>query len=218
MANSRRRIFYAADLHLGHRSMPKYEKAAHVPNAPDTVEDRDRLIMENWNATVSRNDDVWILGDVAYAPETAFLRLMRQLNGHKRIVMGNHDKTWVRKFAQTHKGDVVDVVDYARISDKGRKVVLSHYPIAFWDCQHQGAYHLYGHVHTTAEEDLFQAFGKGIVDGGHLPEFRAINVGIMAMGYAPRTLDQLIEQKGFHDDAGFADARRHWIDENAARN
>lgn len=199
------RTFYVADLHLRHRTMPRFEAAVPVPwHVPETVEERDETIIGNWNATISRNDTVWILGDVAYAPEAEFLALMRRLNGHKRIVMGNHDKTWVAKLGETHKGDVISVCDYARVSDKGRKVVLSHYPIAFWDGQHKGAYHLYGHVHGTDEETLFQQFGQGLVDAGRLPEFRAVNVGIMTTGYVPKTLDQLVAEHGFDADAEFS--------------
>ena len=203
-----RRTFYAADLHIGHRTMARYETEGGVPGAPADVEARDALIIANWNATVGRNDDVWLLGDVAYMDRDSFVGLMRRLNGHKRIVMGNHDKTWVRDLALTHKGDVVDVVDYAKVSDGGRKVVLSHYPIAFWDGQHAGAWHLYGHVHLTDEERLFQDFGRHVVEEGRLPEFRAINVGIMATGYAPMTLDGLIARSGMGDDSLFARGRR----------
>lgn len=198
------RTFYAADLHLRHRSMPRYETAhGGIANVPQTVEERDQTIISNWNATVSRNDVVWLLGDVAYAPEDEFIRLMRQLNGHKHIVMGNHDKTWVRKLNETHKGDVLEVCDYAKVTDGGRKVILSHYPIAFWDGQHHGSYHLYGHVHGTDEETLFQEFGRHLVDIGKFPEFRAVNVGIMLSDYTPRTLDQIVAANGFTGSSVF---------------
>lgn len=198
------RTFYVADLHLRHRTMPRFEaKQATDGYVPKTVEERDELIMSNWNATVSKNDTVWMLGDMAYAPEAEFIGLMRGLNGHKHIIMGNHDKTWVRKLGDTHKGNIVEVRDYAKVSDNGRKVVLSHYPIAFWDGQHSGSYHLYGHVHGTDEERLFQEFGKGLVDMGRFPEFRAVNVGIMVTGYVPMTLDQIVATHGFHRDSDF---------------
>lgn len=199
------KTFYVADLHLHHRTMPRFEAmqetAGHVP---ETVEERDALIIANWNATVSKRDTVWLLGDIAYAPEAEFISLMRRLNGHKHIIMGNHDKTWVRKLNDSHKGDVVEVQDYAKISDGGRRVVLSHYPIAFWDGQHNGTYHLYGHVHGTDEERLFQDFGRGLVNAGRFPEFRAVNVGIMVTGYVPQTLDQIIAANGFVRDSDFS--------------
>lgn len=200
------RTFYVADLHLRHRSMPRYEVGQGIAtpwHVPETVEERDELIIGNWNATVTRRDTVWILGDVAFAPEAEFIALMRKLNGHKRIVVGNHDKAWIRKLDTTHKGDVVSVCDYAKVSDAGRRVILSHYPIAFWDGQHKGAYHLYGHVHGTDEETLFQQFGKGLVDAGRFPEFRAVNVGIMVTGYVPKTLDDIIAEHGFCRDGDF---------------
>lgn len=203
------KTFYVADLHLHHRTMPRFEARQHETTRgdgspiPKTVEERDETIIANWNATVMRGDTVWILGDVAYAPENEFIRLMRQLNGSKHIIMGNHDKTWVRKLNDSHKGGVIEVLDYAKVSDGGRKVILSHYPIAFWDGQHNGSYHLYGHVHGTDEELLFQEFGKGLVETDKFPEFRAVNVGIMLSGYVPRTLDQIIAEHGFVRDGEF---------------
>lgn len=198
------RTFYVSDLHFRHRTMPRFEANGRADGyVPKTVEERDGLIIANWNAAVGKRDTVWILGDVAFAPEADFIGLMRQLNGYKRIVMGNHDKTWVRNLDKTHKGNVVSVCDYAKVSDNGRKIVLSHYPIAFWDGQHRGAYHLYGHVHGTDEERLFQEFGKHLVDIGKFPEFRAVNVGVMVTGYVPLTLDQIIARHGFTEGACF---------------
>lgn len=199
------KTFYAADLHLRHRTMPRFEAMqAADGSVPKTVEERDELIIGNWNAVVSKRDTVWLLGDIAYAPEDEFIGLMRRLNGHKHIIMGNHDKTWVRKLNDSHKGDVVEVRDYAKVKDGGHRVVLSHYPIAFWDGQHNGTYHLYGHVHGTEEERLFQEFGRGLVEAGRFPEFRAVNVGIMVTGYAPQTLDQIIAANGFVRDSDFS--------------
>ena len=42
------------------------------------------------------------------------------------------------------------------------------------------------------------------MDIGRLPEFRAVNVGIMMTGYVPKTLDQLIAEHGFDADAMFS--------------
>lgn len=204
MANTTR-TFYTADLHLCHRTMARFEQGMNVPwKVPADVTERDQTIIANWNATVGKRDTVWILGDVAYASEADFIHLMRQLNGQKRIVAGNHDKTWLRKLGETHKGSITCVCDYAKVTDKGRKVILSHYPIAFWEGQHKGAYHLYGHVHGTPEEALFQDFGRNLVKTGTFPEFRAVNVGTMLWGYRPVTLDEIVVARDFRKDATFS--------------
>lgn len=57
-------IFYISDIHFGHASVLKFD------NRPfETVEENDRILMENWNARVTDKDDIYIIGDFAYRNE-----------------------------------------------------------------------------------------------------------------------------------------------------
>lgn len=82
------------------------------------------------------------------------------------------------------------------ISDDGRKVVLSHYPILFYQNQHKNAIHLYGHVHITKEEALFQMMAMNVSSCIGVP-MNSYNVGCMLeyMDYTPKTLDQIMESR-----------------------
>ena len=97
-----------------------------------------------------------------------------------------------------------EVVPYKEISDDGRKVILSHYPIMFYNGQfRKDTYMLYGHVHNSFDEKLINDFiklgeqqkrpTKGCEEGVFTP-FRMINCFCMFSGYTPLSLDEWIEK------------------------
>ena len=52
----------------------------------------DRTIINNWNRVVAPEDTVWHLGDYALSSKHRMLQTAKQLNGHVKIFIGNHDK------------------------------------------------------------------------------------------------------------------------------
>lgn len=79
--------YVIADTHFGHRNIIKFESEAR-PFA--TIEDHDAELVALWNATVSKGDIVWHLGDVLFGG--AAFAILPRLNGTKKLVMGNHDR------------------------------------------------------------------------------------------------------------------------------
>lgn len=79
------RVFVIADLHLGHR------KAAELRGFP-SCQAHDDAIVQAWNRTVTKRDVVYVLGDV--------FRLERvpELNGTKKLALGNHDERPMRVY------------------------------------------------------------------------------------------------------------------------
>ena len=184
-------IFYISDLHFGHQNAIRFDKRPFA-----SVEEMDQTIIQNWNNTVKPEDTVYILGDMVWAKAKGWPGYLRQLNGHKILIKGNHDPNGFDKETMA----LLDgVYDYLEITDEGRHVVLSHYPIPM----HKSAYNpnvymLYGHVHTTREYHFIQELRKEIRDtaleAAHHNRGQWYNVGCMLphINYTPRTLNEIL--------------------------
>jgi calcineurin-like phosphoesterase family protein len=146
----------------------------------------EQMVLE-WNATITPEDTVYILGDVAFLPAAKAVEIMRRLNGNKILVEGNHDRKLLndpvfrRCFTEIHQ--------YLCITYEKTRVVMFHYPISEWDQMHRGAVHFHGHLH-------------GGVSG--LEKYRARDMGMDATGSIAVTMEQAIadamkgEIKGHH--------------------
>ena len=178
------RKFYFADAHLGHNAVITMD------NRPfKFVTDMNKAIINNYNDVIKTNDEVFMLGDIFWNRTVAeeFLPLMK---GKKTLVKGNHDK--INDVASRHFDTIVDSTE---VRDGDYKIILSHYPIAFWKGQHRGSYHLHGHTHATIEHTQFLEFLNSIGRGGTQGnKGRAINVGVMHpwINYTPRTFEEII--------------------------
>lgn len=185
--------FYISDLHFGHANVIKFD------NRPfDTVEEMDAALIENWNSVVGKGDEVYVLGDFCWsADRKEWCGLIDKLNGSIHLIKGNHD---IKKMPKETKLKFASITDYKEISDNGRRVIMSHYPMPFYRSDYNdNIYHLYGHVHTTLENDLMEDIKQLIKDkdsrGKSTHKLQMYNVGCMMlwMNYCPRTLDEIIE-------------------------
>lgn len=172
------KIFYTSDLHLGHRTILDIENKKFK-----TLEERQQLIIDNWNSKVKKSDIVYILGDMFYGRHLNYRKVLTKLNGKKYLIKGNHDQ-WIEKEPELEEL-FEEVSDYKVVIDNGRKVVLFHFPIAEWNHKHYKSYHLYGHVHEKKS--------PGIEYMNSLE--RCYNVCIQVHNYYPVTLNELIEEK-----------------------
>lgn len=190
--------FYISDLHIGCQNTFDGRTLEH-----------DRFLKENWNNRVTNGDTVYILGDIGREgnnQENEYLcEIIATLKGKKVLIQGNHEKLKDLRLRQLFS----EVVDYKEISDNTKdlqaNVVLQHYPILMWKNQHKGWIHLYGHVHSSDEWEVYkyslnylnnffkEKTLKGYTD---CPQARAYNVGSMLsyINYTPRTLKEIIEK------------------------
>ena len=133
--------FYISDLHFGHFNIIRYD------NRPfRNVDEMDNTLINNWNRAVSNDDFVYILGDISWHDEDKTAEIFKKLNGTKILVKGNHDN--IKPNSKLAKC-FTSIQDYAELYlSKKDKVVMSHYPMPFWNGQFRDAVHLYGHVHN----------------------------------------------------------------------
>jgi calcineurin-like phosphoesterase family protein len=171
--------FYISDLHFGHEKILELDK-----RPVGTVEENEILLSKNWNKAVRDTDIVYILGDSSYYDYEKTMRLFKRLNGKKMFLRGNHDK-WMEEYESKRK--ICRYHEIMRVKDTLFNdpvfVSISHYPIAVWDKQFSGGYHLYGHVHVNKHPIL-----------SHPDMQRSFNVGCMTklMDYTPRTLQDIV--------------------------
>lgn len=185
--------FYTADLHFGHANIIRY-----CDRPYPSVGTMDADLVVRWNSVVSEADRVWVLGDVAMGSIEESLVKVGQLNGHKLLVLGNHDRPFYRDsrrflewepryrdagFAEMFWGTVDHTVtDETRSQD----VQLCHFPF-YGDSKDQdrfpdlrpvddGQWLLHGHVHETWRQ-----------------QGRQINVGVDAWGGAPVSAATLLD-------------------------
>lgn len=182
--------FFIADTHFGH------ENALAFDNRPfKTIEEHDKALIENWNNAVSRNDEVFILGDISWYNATRTNEIVASLNGIKHLIVGNHDKKLLKN--REFQSLFIEITDYKELSLSDKKgIVLSHYPIPCFNHHYYGWYHLYGHVHISFEWNMMERV-KYEMEALYDKPCLMYNCGAMIdyMDYTPRTLGEILERQ-----------------------
>lgn len=148
-------------------------------------------LISNWNAKVKPKDTIFVLGDFSFGNLDKTKDVLSQLNGHKILVWGNHDRPAHRMLAVGFN----EVYGAHRIQIGNTYVSLSHFPFypSFWakiktwlkfqklDTRYldhrivnRGQWLLHGHVHNAWKV-----------------KERQINVGVDVWGYSPVSLEAL---------------------------
>ncbi len=87
-------IWLTSDNHFRHANMYKFttfDGITRVRHEFESAEEGDLAMIERWNEVVRPEDKVWHLGDFTCYNAGAVAQIACRLNGHKRIVLGNHD-------------------------------------------------------------------------------------------------------------------------------
>ena len=159
-------IFVTSDLHFGHANVIKFD------NRPfQNVEEMDRALIALWNETVSKRDTVYILGDFSWYRGEKTNEILKQLNGKKILIIGNHDRNFLNDEAFNRKL-FVGIYDYFEFKENHVRYIMFHYPIADFNGKHRGAIHLYGHIHNmhpALEERLEHSYNVGAVRNNFKP-------------------------------------------------
>ena len=186
---------YIADLHFGHANSIKYD------NRPfESVEEMDKILIDNWNKVVTNSDITYILGDFCLGKEPEWIKILDRLNGHKVLIRGNHDI----KVSNALKERFLYIKDRFELNDCGKKLILSHYPeLAYKSDYNENVFMLHGHIHyLTNEAVLIRKWVKELQDNRKFDwdnRGQIINVGCMLkeMDYTPRTLMEILQANGY---------------------
>jgi len=192
------RVRFTSDPHFGDRRVARHRGFG------DDVEAHDATLADNWRRTVHKDDNVWVLGDLALSSPAYALEVLADLPGHKHLVWGNHDGGHpMHRTANRHQRRYLEVFESvqqsARRRIEGRQVLLSHFPYegdhteedrhTQWRLRDQGVTVLHGHTHSR-ERVSWAEGGRLRVHDGHLvpqPTLQ-IHVGMDAWGLTPAPL------------------------------
>ena len=123
--------YYIADCHFFHEALNR--EMDHRGFA--SVEEMNEYMIKRWNEKVRNRDEVVILGDLSMGNAEQTNTLLDRLQGKLFLIVGNHDNRYLRS-KTFHKERFGWIYPYAELHDDGRKVVLSHYPIACYNGQY----------------------------------------------------------------------------------
>lgn len=116
------RIFVTSDLHFNHDRSFIY-----APRGFDCITKMNLAIVENWNATVAPEDEVYVLGDLMLGDNEIGIEYLRRLNGTIHVVRGNHD-TDTRIQLYSELPNIIEVVAAKYLRYNGYHFYMSHYP------------------------------------------------------------------------------------------
>ena len=138
-------IYFTSDTHFGHHNIIKY-----CDRPFDNVHTMDQVIIDNINNVVSVDDTLYILGDFCFKggkPEQYLSRIVCQ---DIHLVLGNHDR---RSDFKNDLQGFSSVQEVKEVIYCNQRIYLSHYPHRSWPASHKGSWMLYGHVHSTLNEE-----------------------------------------------------------------
>lgn len=138
-------IYISSDLHFSHQNILKY--CSDSRKYCDIHEMNDSII-DTWNKTVSKNDSIYLLGDMSFGKPKATVELLNRLNGKNfYLVVGNHDAKLLRDPEFCEFFTWIKVYNEEKII--GENFVMMHYPIASWHRKNYGSIMLHGHCHGS---------------------------------------------------------------------
>ncbi len=128
-------VYFTSDLHLGHKNIHKFRGGF------SSEEEHQTYIIKAWKTTITKRDDVYVLGDACFTMEA--LDLLRDLPGTKHLIRGNHDELYTQAYLKVFK-NVYGLKKY-------KEFWLSHAPIHPQELR--GRVNLHGHVHYQTVPD-----------------------------------------------------------------
>lgn len=159
--------YYTADPHFFH------ERILEFCDRPFTsISEMNGRILAHYQASVGPDDDLWIVGDVAMVRSDIADQLsamLQSIPGRKHLVIGNHDKPWIRALPVWES-----VHDMVEVIDDGTRLTLCHYPMITWPGARRGALQLFGHVHQNWRGSR-----------------NAVNVGVDVWDFKPVTIREI---------------------------
>jgi calcineurin-like phosphoesterase family protein len=174
-------IWFTADFHINHANVIR-----HCDRPFKDVSEMNRTLIDNFNSVVRTDDTTYHLGDFLWKGSWSMaLSYFKRLNGHHKILEGNHDKylrqlrkqdnPFTKVFEPYLTQSVQLIEPLKEINVEGQRIILCHYAMATWPGSYRGSWMLFGHSH-----------------GKYMPQYGlTMDVGVDPNHYFPVSFQQV---------------------------
>jgi calcineurin-like phosphoesterase family protein len=195
--------FFTADTHFGHANIIRYCKRPQLQLTDVVIDtegneqwvsrelarqraaEMDGMLIDNWNKTLTSEDDICHLGDYCFGSVDYAIRYLCRLKFRALyFIWGNHDSAMkevqraikVGQIAPNLAKRIVFLGDLREITVNGQRITLCHYKMQVWNKSHHRAWHLFGHSHGTLPDDSHAL---------------SLDVGVDIHNYRPISFDEV---------------------------
>src|SRR3990167_8785180 len=117
------KLWFTSDSHFRHANLLTFKRQDGTPVRPEftSCKEMDEAMIERWNAVVKTSDHVYHLGDVSMMRPRFVKDQLSRLNGHLRLIRGNHDIFRTREYLE-----FFDEIYSMRVFDN---ILFTHIPV-----------------------------------------------------------------------------------------
>jgi len=174
--------WFLSDTHFGHENIIKY-----CSRPFKDAQEMDEMLILNWNKVVQPQDHVSHLGDVTMmrngGQKGTFIKLMKRLNGHKRLYLGNHDHFPIQTYLEVGFEKI-----YATWRDE-KGVLFSHFPIHPENLGSAKA-NVHGHIHQNESPKPMIGVSQE-TEKVYIKPY--INISVEVIDYKPVNYDTILK-------------------------
>lgn len=148
-------IWFTSDLHFFHDRVLEFHSKRKEIFGKDIQSAKEAMITL-WNSRVSKNDTVYILGDLAFGRVEDKRKLFIRLNGNKVLVLGNHDK--VPNKLKSYFNHITQIKNLKfkksvyNFLHRDLEIIMCHFPMLTWEHKEKGSVMVHGHCHGKVDK------------------------------------------------------------------
>lgn len=199
-------IYFTSDTHYHHKNIVSgttaWETYTGCRNFA-SLEEHDRALINNINATVKPDDVLYHLGDWSFGGKERIIEFRRAINcKNVHLILGNHDHHIENDSVLEHglqdikaRSLFSSVQHYLELKINGRHFILCHFAMRVWNKSHKGSIMLYGHSHGTLDQ-LQPKFTSPtwIGDEYYIKNYKTMDVGIDTHPeFRPYSISEIID-------------------------
>lgn len=164
--------YYTSDLHLGHKHLVEcgFRKF-------NTVEECDNKIIDMINTRCTKEDNLYILGDLTMSNDYEKLKQwLGAIHCKKWVIQGNHDSRKILK--KLNEDNIIcnwfpwKTVDDENCLKDGRPIVISmfHHPVVDYHSSRHADVCFHGHSHGTNQRKFANLYDVGVDCNDFIPK------------------------------------------------